>query len=111
MSEKVFTGGMVLIGLIAFLIICMSFQSCQVNYGITEYKDVDGDDVFTCCYYNATDFDNYNQICEGAPANATAGLPQRDLLENIKLLSPHIYLILIIVLMGLAVLGTMMMVG
>jgi len=110
MSEKTFIGSMILIVLAIFLVISMIMQSCQVDYTLTEYVDDDGESQFICCYNNATGYDPYHDECIGAPKNATEGASQKDLLENIKIISPHIYMIIIIVMMGLAVLGVILMV-
>ena len=102
---------MILVVLAIFLVISMIMQSCQVDYELMEYTDDEGETLYTCCYENATGYDYLNDVCVGAPQNASDDALQKDLLENIKVISPHIYMVIIIVLMGLAVLGVILMIG
>jgi hypothetical protein len=111
MHEKSFIGGMILVGLVIFLTISMVVQSCQVDYKLEWYEDSDGNRLYTCCYQNSTGYDNYEDECMGAPSDAIDDITQKDLIENIKAASPHIYFILIVILMGLAVIGALLMIG
>ncbi len=109
MTEKSFIGGMIIVGLVIFLTMCMTIYSCQPGYKLMEY-DVEGMTSYTCCPENSTSYDLLNDICVGAPGNATKGSPQQDFLENIKDINPQIYIILIVVMMGFAVFGVMLMI-
>ena len=101
---------MVLIGLAVFLVILMVIQFCQVDYKSVDYIDGDGVIVSACCYQNSTGYNAISDVCTGAPENVSESILEKDLLENIKVMSPHIYVIIILIIMGLAVLGAILMI-
>ena len=110
MSEKGFMGGMILVGITIFLIVSMIIQSCEADYKLIK-EDNFGDDVYICCHKDSTGYDSVNEECIGAPDDAKEGKMQKDLLGNIKIISPHTYMIIIIAIMGLAVIGASLMIG
>lgn len=102
---------MILVGLLVFLVICMSVQSCQTGYRQVSYEDLKGNQAYTCCYQGSTGYNPVNDVCTGAPEGHSDNMIHKDLLDNIKVLSAHAYMVIIVLMMALAVLGAAWMAG
>jgi len=111
MTDKSFLGGMMLVGIIIFLTICMIIQSCPADYVLEKYLDDKGNQLSVCCHESSSGYDAAKDECTGAQDELLEPMVQKDLLENIKLTSPQAYFIIIVILMGLAVLGAVLMIG